>query len=75
MLVNLEHVRRTCYAAAASVGTYSPHAGNMYQAVLLDSEVYECPEIRDIRDYAGQFHTGLQILYRVYVLGKLQDLV
>ena len=64
VLVDLEDVGGAGDPAAAAVGAGGPHAGDVDQAVLLDTEIHEGSEVGHVGNYAGQFHAGLQVLDR-----------
>ena len=42
----------------------------MNQAVLMDANIHEGAECRDIRNYARKLHSDNQIGYLVYSFGK-----
>ena len=46
----------------------------MDKAVLLDSNVHECSERRDIRNYSGKFHSLLEVIYHMDIMVEFEFL-
>ena len=48
------------------------HLGDVDEAVLVDSDVNKCTESGHVRDDSRQFHTRLEVIYLVDVLGETE---